>query len=147
MLFRSCMSLAFFSKDHLGWGLLSAMLASMGFSGSLVFYNAFLPEIAPVVEQDAVSARGFAMGYIGSSLLLIFDILLITKPSLFHIDTTGMSEKDVFLMIAPWTFVMVGLWWRGWAELTLRSLRDRAARHFDGNILTAGYREIGRVHV
>ena len=53
-----------------------------------------------------------------------------------------MSEKDVFLMIAPWTFVMVGLWWRGWAELTLRSLRDRAARHFDGNILTAGYREI-----
>jgi UMF1 family MFS transporter len=141
----ACASLAFFRADSLGLGLGAAMLASMGFSGSLVFYNAFLPEIAGADEQDMVSARGFAMGYIGSSLLLIFDIAVLTKPTLFGINTNGMSEKAVFVMIAPWTFVLVGLWWRGWAQLTLSWLHDRPGKSTTGSTLTAGYRELREV--
>ncbi len=138
----ACASLALFRGDSLGVGLISVMIASMGFSGSLVFYNAFLPEIAPEGEQDMVSARGFAMGYIGSSLLLIFDIAVLTKPSFFGLDTQGMSDTAVFLMVAPWTFVLVGVWWRGWAQLTLNWLNDRPGKSAEGNPLTAGYREL-----
>src|SRR5204863_3410945 len=69
----SCSSLFFFdSTDTLGVGIFGFMLAAIGYSGSIVFYNAFLPEIAAPADQDRVSARGFAMGYIGSSLLMIF---------------------------------------------------------------------------
>src|SRR3989304_5150591 len=67
----SCISLYFFDVQHLELSMLSVLLASIGFSGSLVFYNAYLPEIATVDLHDKVSAKGFSRGYIGSSLLLI----------------------------------------------------------------------------
>ena len=69
----SCASLFFFSKDNLGLGMLSILLASVGFWGSLVFYNSFLPDIASHDDMDKISARGFSLGYLGSSTLLIAD--------------------------------------------------------------------------
>src|SRR3989304_715232 len=74
----SCAMLYFFDTSNMPLSLLFVMLASIGFNGSLVFYNAFLPEIAEVKDQDRVSARGFAMGYVGSATLLIICLLLIT---------------------------------------------------------------------
>ena len=67
----SCMCLFFFTRDHLELSFLPFITATVGFWGSLVYYNSYLPEIASVENQDKVSARGFAMGYFGSSLLLI----------------------------------------------------------------------------
>jgi UMF1 family MFS transporter len=55
------------------------MVATLGWAGSLVFYNAFLPEIATPDRFDRLSARGFTMGYIGSVLMLIFNLLLLIK--------------------------------------------------------------------
>jgi UMF1 family MFS transporter len=72
----SCIALSFFSTEHIILSMLALMLASVGYWGSLVFYNAYLPEIADTDQHDKISARGFAMGYIGSSLLLIAILVL-----------------------------------------------------------------------
>lgn len=138
----SCAGLFFFTHDSLPLGLLCVMFSTIGFSGSLVFYNAFLPEIAPPEEQDGVSARGFAMGYIGSSLLLIFCLTLVLMPAMYGIKTDGMTTGQIFVMIAPYTFLLVAFWWQGFAQITFNRLRDRDAKQHSGNILTAGFREL-----
>ena len=69
------MSLYFFDGiDTLWIGILFSILASIGFWGSLVFYNAYLPEVAYSDQQDQVSALGFIYGYIGSVILLVFNL-------------------------------------------------------------------------
>ena len=69
----SCASLYFFDINHLEWSMLPVLLASVGFWGSLVFYNAYLPEIAQPEMHDRISAKGYALGYVGSSILLIIN--------------------------------------------------------------------------
>ncbi len=141
----SCACLALFNREHLALGLAAVMGASIGFSASLVFYNAFLPEIATAEEQDAVSARGYAMGYIGSSLLLIVNVLMLQQPQWFGFATDGISQAQLFLRIAPITFVMVALWWFGWSQLTLAWLRDRPSHADKQSMLLHGFRELQTV--
>ena len=69
----SCCAMYFFEPDNPQLGIILFVIAAVGFCGSLVFYNAFLPEIAAVEDQDRVSAKGFALGYIGSVILLLFN--------------------------------------------------------------------------
>ena len=75
--------LYFFDVKHLEIGMIFLILATIGYSGSIVFYNAFLPEIAPPEMQDKVSAKGYALGYLGSVFLLIFNLTMIMKPEWF----------------------------------------------------------------
>jgi UMF1 family MFS transporter len=110
----SCLSLYFFNDSNIFFGLTMSALASIGFWGSLVFYNAFLPEIAKPEEQDALSAKGFSLGYIGSSLLLIFNLLMITFPESFGISDAGQASRISFLTVA--------IWWAGFAQITFRRL-------------------------
>ncbi|MCW3085964.1 MAG: major facilitator superfamily permease [Bacteroidetes bacterium] len=127
-----CASLFFFTKVHLGWGLLSIVFASVGFWGSLVFYNAYLPEIAEPADHDKVSAKGFGMGYFGSSLLLIINLVMI---KVFHID-------------ARWSFVSVALWWVGFAQITFSRLPNGKKSHATedgGNIIFKGFKELWKV--
>ncbi len=108
----SCIALYYFTKETgLYYGLGFSILASIGFCGSLVFYNAYLPEIASKDKQDNVSARGFAMGYIGSVILMLVCLVFVLKyePSLVPMQ---------------WSFVAVGLWWFGFAQITFRGLPD-----------------------
>src|ERR1700758_2577518 len=77
----SCAGLYFFDKNHIVLSMIPFVTATIGYWGSLVFYNAYLPEIATDDMQDKVSAKGFALGYIGSSLLLIFNIVMLTLGS------------------------------------------------------------------
>ena len=72
-----CASMFFFNPAHLEWSMASLFLANLGFWGSLGFYNAYLPEIAPPEEHDKLGARGYVMGYIGSVLLLLVCLGLI----------------------------------------------------------------------
>lgn len=102
----SCGSLYFFSTDHIELSMLSVFFASIGFWGSLVYYNAYLPEIADPEDHDKISARGFSLGYLGSSLLLI-GILVLIKG---------------FDMNAQWAFVFVMIWWIGFAQYTFSIL-------------------------
>ncbi|MDG1252081.1 MAG: MFS transporter [Schleiferiaceae bacterium] len=110
----ACMGMYFFTEEALWWGLLSPYLASLCFSGSLVFYNSYLPEIAPAEAQDALSARGFALGYLGSSMVLIAALACIQNPDWFNQEGVG--------WITRMSFVTVGLWWLGWGEYSLSRL-------------------------
>lgn len=112
----SCAVLALFDRSTLHIGLAATMLASIGFNGSLVFYNAFLPEIAPPRIHDCISARGYIFGYLGSSLLLISILAVLLSSSQ---RGTASDSTAAFLAIAPWAFVGVAMWWRLFAQLTL----------------------------
>ena len=103
----SCMSLFAFDPTRLELGMLSVFLASIGYWNSLVFYNAFLPEIAEVEDHDKISARGFSMGYIGSMTLLVICLAIIM----------GIGKE-----YTRWSFVLVGLWWIGFSQFTYRAL-------------------------
>lgn len=108
----ACSLLFFFTTNTLPLGIICCILAAIGYCGSLVFYNAYLPEIAPPEEQDKVSAKGFAYGYVGSVLLqIVCFVLVITKP--FGMDA-GLASRISFLM--------VGIWWIGFAQITFRTL-------------------------
>lgn len=110
----SCMALYFFAPERIWIGVVGAILASVGYSGSMVFYNAFLPEIASRDEQDKLSAVGYSFGYIGSSLLLIALLVLVA----FYTELGFSTEIEVFKM----GFVVVGLWWLGWSQWTFNGL-------------------------
>lgn len=135
----SCAGLYFFTWGNLWPGLALFMLASIGFSGSLVFYDAYLPEIAEPKDHDRVSARGYAMGYIGSVLLLLLNLAMVMKPDLF-----GIPDRDG--LAARLSFLSVGLWWVGWAQITFRRLPDvQVPAAAKSQPLASGYRELRKV--
>jgi len=85
-----CMLLFFFkSSDDIVLGIVASVLAAIGFAGSLVFYNSFLPDIATRDQMDAVSAKGFSYGYVGSVILLLINLVVIQKPAWFGLDASG----------------------------------------------------------
>ncbi len=129
----SCAGMYFFTYSHLWAGLLLFLLACVGFSGSLIFYDAYLPEIAEPEHHDQVSARGYAMGYIGSVILLVINLLMVMQPDLFGIpDREGLPARLSFLS--------VGVWWAGWAQLTFRRLPDsQVLQEARKHTLSAGY--------
>lgn len=110
----ACAGMFFFTESIMWWGLLSPYLASLCFSGSLVFYNSYLPEIAKIEDQDSLSARGFALGYLGSSLVLIASLVFIQNP-----DWLGISDVA---LVTRLSFVFVGIWWLCWGEFALYRL-------------------------
>lgn len=126
----SCISLSFFSMDRFELSMLSVIMASIGFWGSLVFYNAFLPEIAEPKDHDRISAKGFTFGYVGSVILLILNLVAIQG----------------FDMPAKYAFFSVGIWWIGFAQVTYAILPEGTAKTSKGeNILTKGYQELRSV--
>ncbi len=136
----ACISMFFFVEDlsH-GWiiGSIAFILATIGFSGGLVFYNSYLPEIATEDQYDRISAKGFAYGYIGSVILLILNLVVINFPEFFGI-------KDAYLP-SRIAFIMVGLWWFGFAQITFRRLPKDTLIRTGNRIIWEGYREIRKV--
>ena len=135
----ACCALYGFDSSTLSLGILCAILAAIGYCGSLVFYNSYLPEIAEEADRDRVSAKGFAFGYIGSVILQIICFLFVLKPELFGIKDASFAPRLSFLL--------VGLWWIGFAQVTFRNLpKGRAAlRNGDQNIFTNGFKELNKV--
>ncbi|HAA17020.1 MAG TPA: MFS transporter [Cytophagales bacterium] len=130
----SCIALFFFDGSNVEYGIFMSVLASIGYTGSLVFYNAFLPEIATEDKYDMLSAKGFSLGYVGSLILLILNLALLTTPETFGI-TKGLASKLAFLM--------VGVWWIGFAQLSFRRLPKGSP--VGGTLrenMTKGYREL-----
>ncbi len=110
----SCMGLAMFTGMHnVFLGLLFSITASVGFWGSLVFYNSFLPDIATRDKQDALSAKGYVYGYIGSVVLVVICLLLI------QVFAKGPEQQLLFTRIS---FLFTGAWWFGFSQYTFKHL-------------------------
>lgn len=132
----SVMALFFFKGESTLWVALTfTVLASIGFWGSLVFYNAYLPEVAYPEQQDEVSAKGFMYGYAGSVILLIFSLVLIQKPDWFGITDPTFAPRI--------TFVLVGIWWLGFAQFTYKRLPNNIFNHKpDKDYIWKGFLEL-----
>jgi UMF1 family MFS transporter len=134
----SCISLFFFTGENLEFGIICSVLASVGFSGSIVFYNSYLPEIAKEEEFDMLSAKGFAFGYIGSVILLIFNLLMIQQPDWFGMPTGSFAPR--------FSFLVTGIWWIGFAQIPFRVLPNNPyKKSISADYLLKGYREINAV--
>jgi UMF1 family MFS transporter len=134
----ACALLFFFDGSSIAFGIICSMLASIGYAGSIVFYNAYLPEITTAENYDMVSAKGFALGYIGSVILLVINLLMISMPEFFGLADAGQASRISFLM--------VGIWWAGFAQITFRTLPKQVSREkADDNLLKKGYQEIRKV--
>lgn len=136
----ACMGLFFFRIETLEWGIFCFALAAMGYIGGLLFNNSYLPEIASVDQQDRVSAKGFAFGYIGCVTLQIICFVIILKPEWFGITDPSLPARISFLL--------VGLWWVGFSQIPFRKLpKDpRANRNkLSGSIILKGFSELKAV--
>ena len=136
----SCMGLAMFTgMENVFLGLLFSITASVGFWGSLVFYNSFLPDIATPDRQDALSAKGYVYGYIGSVVLVVVCLLLIMVAA----DTE--KERLLYTRIS---FLVTGAWWFGFSQYTFKHLpkfgevRDRLPK----DLVLLNYKNIFNRH-
>lgn len=127
----SCSLMFFFDKDHVTLGLMCFMFAGIGFYGSQVFYNSFLPDIAAEEDMDRISAKGYTMGYIGSVLMQLVGFALVML----------MTDKAMALKI---TFLLVGIWWVGFAQLTFSRLPipPKSDRKSKKHVLVNGFHEL-----
>jgi MFS transporter, UMF1 family len=135
----ACVGMFFFTRDNIMFGLFCSIVASIGYCGSFVFYNAYLPEIAAEEDQDRVSAKGFALGYTGSVLQMILCLAFIMLNDQRH---WGLGNLPVRI-----SFLSVGLWWAGFAQITFNSLPPSKTpeQHPEHSILTNGFYELKKV--
>jgi UMF1 family MFS transporter len=137
----SCAYFYFFTPENLEMTMIAFGLSIIGWGGSLVFYNAFIPQIATEENYDRLSARGFAFGYIGSVILLIFNLLLIMKPSIFGL-TQADSDSGFTTRIA---FITVGIWWAGFAQIPFFNLPKDENKTFQSRFLKNGFLQLKSV--
>jgi UMF1 family MFS transporter len=133
-----CSGLFFFKGEqpNMWVGLGCFMLAAIGYIGSLVFYNSYLPEIAAPEDRDRISARGYAMGYIGSVIMQMVGFGLVLYFSGKGDNTSG----------PLYTFLIVGIWWIGFAQITFRNLPPSTPSvKKQHNVFTDGFKELKKV--
>ncbi|GAB4017707.1 MFS transporter [Spirosoma migulaei] len=134
----SCSLLYFFTKETTTFAVICFWISLIGWSGSIVFYNSYLPDIATEDQYDRVSARGFSMGYLGSVLLMVFNLLVILKREWFGNISEAMASRIAFLT--------VGLWWVGFAQIPFSRLPDGVKKAAQpGNYLLNGFKELRHV--
>ncbi|MGN6511790.1 MAG: MFS transporter [Chitinophaga sp.] len=135
----ACATLFFFPWLPLELSMLPVMLAAIGFWGGLVFYNSYLPEIVAPEFQDRVSARGFSFGYLGSVLMQLVGFALVT----FH-DALGVTAG----MAVQITFLLVGIWWFGFAQVTFKRLpaSKPAISEHTASVFKDGFIELKKVY-
>ena len=137
----SCAYFYFFTKDNVNSAVIAFGLSIMGWGGSIVFYNSFLPEIATEDRFDNLSAKGFTMGYIGSVILLVFNLALIMKPTIFGL-TQADSDSGFTARIS---FLTVGIWWALFAQIPFYYLPKDQPKTFKTGRLTTGFGELKKV--
>lgn len=135
----SCGMLFFFQRNTLELGLIAFTFATIGYGGSLVFYNSFLPVIADPADQDRISARGYSMGYLGGVVLLLVNLVFVLFPGFFGITDDTFAPRLAFLTVF--------LWWIGFSQITFRRLPKYTfgKRQKGENPVLKGYLELRRV--
>ncbi|MFZ9074764.1 MAG: MFS transporter [Flavobacteriaceae bacterium] len=139
----SCIGLYWFELETIYWGLLFYFLAMIGLWSSLVFYNSYLPDIAYPEQQDRASARGFSYGYVGSVLLLLFNLAMVMKPEYFGIEGT---PTEASLKAMKYSFISVGLWWSLFSQYSFYYLpKSNHEVKVTKDIIWNGYKELQSV--
>jgi len=141
----SCMGLYWFNLENIYIGLAFYFFGLIGYWGSLVFYNSYLPDIAYVEQQDKISAKGYSFGYIGSVILLIINLAMIMKPKLFGITGT---DGEAAMKAMRYSFVMVGVWWIVFSQYTYYFLpkgNKNANRKVTNHVVFNGFKELKKV--
>lgn len=131
----SCMMLFFFEKGNYYIGTFGFLFSIIGWGGSMVFYNSFLPQIATPDRFDELSARGFTYGYIGSVILLLQNLSMVLMPQWYGNISGDLASRISFLSVGVWWFVFSQIpfhylptsntdtkkesfWLGGWKELS-----------------------------
>jgi UMF1 family MFS transporter len=143
----SCMGLYFFNRENIELSFIPFITATIGFWGSLVYYNSYLPEIASVDQQDKISAKGFAMGYLGSSLLLIVCLVGIIVFKYEEKIENGQLVTTGFFKV-KYSFLLTGIWWLGFAQYTFKKLPNTTSKKDKSGLLkiiTKGFHELKEV--
>lgn len=135
----SCAGLFFFKLETLELGIICFLLAAIGYIGGVMFNNSYLPEIATPDQQDRVSAKGFAYGYIGSVLLQIICFVFVLKPEFFGITDASFPARLSFLL--------VGIWWISFAQIPFRKLPSGSPNYnaLNKTIVKSGFQELAKV--
>lgn len=140
----SCIALYFFNVVPLWLGTSAFILATIGFSGGIVFYNSYLPLIVTEDRYDKVSAKGFAAGYLGSVILLLFILWMVLRPDTFNIPgEDAAAQGNAASSIG---FILVGLWWIVFGFISFRNLPKDKKLFSDENLWTKGFQEIKTVY-
>ena len=132
----SCIGLYWFSATNISFGLLCYFFGLIGFWGSWVFYNSYLPDVAFKEQQDSLSAKGFSLGYTGSVILLLACLFTI-------IGKDGAQAMQAMRI----SFVYTGLWWLGFSQYTFYYLPkgNQNNNKFTSAILFNGLKELQKV--
>lgn len=138
----ACAGLYFFDAGTLSLGIFCFTIAAVGYCGSLVFYNAYLPEIAAEKDRDKLSAQGFAYGYIGSVLLQLICFVFVFKPEWF--PWLGISDEG---SASRFSFLLVGIWWFAFAHIPLTRLPKGkpSEQHPEYSVWVNGFHELKKV--
>ena len=139
-----CIGLYWFSLDHIYLSLLFYFGGLVGSWMSIAIYNSYLPDIAFKEQQDRISAKGFSLGYIGSVLLLVFNLAMVLKPNLFGIESTDSQPAEMIAM--RYSFISVGLWWIVFSQYTFLYMpignRKQGSRK---EVFLGGFNELKKV--
>ena len=137
----ACSGLYFFTEKNISVGIICMMLAAFGFYCSLVFYNSYLPEIAAEKDRDRISAKGFSFGYIGSVIMQMVGFLLVVFwDKIPFLESEGHAVR--------FTFLLVGIWWIGFAQIPFRRLPVGNAIRTKGhknNLVRGSFLELKKV--
>ena len=136
----SCIGLFWFDLEHLVLGLTFYFFGLIGFWGSLVFYNSYLPDIAFKDQQDKLSAKGFSLGYIGSVILLLLCLGMILNYEYFGFESESFPTRL--------SFVLTGIWWIGFSQYSfyyLPKIKNDELKPLR-KVLMGGYKELRTVY-
>ncbi len=160
-----CIGLYWFNVDFIHLSLLFYFMGLIGYWGSLVFYNSYLPDIAFENQQDRISAKGFSMGYIGSVLLLLLNLAMVMKPNWFGFDTSISNEiaengtaneiakaiedakNGASVRAMKVSFITVGIWWALFSQYTFYILPKGVSKghKVTKDVVFNGFRELKTV--
>ena len=139
----ACIALYWFDLENIYLSLFCYYLTLIGFWGSLVFYNSYLPDIAHPQQQDRISARGYSLGYIGSVILLLFNLAMVMYPDGFGLGEGGSAKMKAMRI----SFVTVGVWWIVFSQYSFYYLPkgNKAGNKIARRVLFNGFRELRQV--
>jgi UMF1 family MFS transporter len=140
----SCIGLYWFSLENIYFGLICYFFGLVGFWISFAMNNSYLPDVAFPKQQDAISAKGFSLGYIGSVILLIFNLAMVMQPDYFGLSSDEAGTAEIKAM--KYSFVTVGIWWILFAQYSFyylpKGYKKVGKRN---NVVLNGFKELKHV--